>query len=187
MQTIKSLTFLALSLSLIISSCKKDDDPVEEPHDDHNHDEEIITTLSLTFTDSAGVLPNYTAIFKDVDGVGGNEATQFDTIQLSSNSTYLVEIKLLNETESPAEDITDEVKAEDDEHIFCYTPSGVHVDIERTDSDGTYEVGLSSKWKTNATGSGSVKVVLKHQPNVKDGTCTSGETDIELDFVTVVN
>jgi hypothetical protein len=38
-----------------------------------------------------------------------------------------------------------------------------------------------------AAGSGSVTVILKHQPDgLKDGTCAPGETDVELEFQVAV-
>ena len=64
--------------------------------------------------------------------------------------------------------------------------AGIDITIQRTDSDGNFEVGLQSLWETGTTGNGTVMIRLKHQPGVKDGTCAPGETDIELDFQTKV-
>lgn len=179
------LSGLLLFLLIIgISSCKNDKDAPDIPPPVEN-DPEVLTTLTLTFIDSAGVLPSTSATFRDPDGDGGNGPDVFDDIELAPTTTYLVEISLLNETVTPADNLTEEVRSEDDEHLFCLTPDGTaDVDIVRTDSDGTFEVGLSSKWTTGVASTGNVRVVLKHQPDgLKDGTCTPGETDIDVNFV----
>lgn len=168
-----------------LSGCKKDDDLVENPDGPH-HDEEVITTITLTFTDSAGVQPTVTATFRDPDGDGGLDPDIHDTIRLAANTTYDVDVTLLNETETPAEDITEEVIDEAHEHLFCYTVAGANVTIQRTDTDGTYELGVESKWTVGAMSNGSVQVELKHQPDVKDGTCDPGDTDIDVTFVTEI-
>jgi len=170
--------YIALAAGLLLigsfGSCKKED---------HDHDDgEVITTVKLEFADSATGRPAGEFVFSDPDGPGGNAPVRFDTIRLAENRTYTVKIILLDESKTPAEDITKEVKEEAKEHLFCFTPSGVQVNILRTDSDGTYEVGLESRWITGIGGAGKVKVVLKHQPNVKNGDCAPGDTDVEVDF-----
>lgn len=188
-KTIKSFSMLAIVLMVVFAvGCKKDDDtPQPAPGVGGSpHEEEVITTMILTFVDTAGVQPNVTAAFRDPDGDGGNAPTQHDTIRLVANTYYNASIQLLNEAETPAEDITVEVQNEDDEHLFCYTPLNTNVSIVRTDTDGIYEVGILSRWFTGASATGETKVVLKHQPGVKDGSCAPGDTDIEVDFITEV-
>lgn len=176
---------LILLAAVVVISCKKDDDDEMSPPPPSN-EEEVITTLTLMFTDSAGVSPDVTATFRDPDGDGGNGPDIFDTIRLANNTTYFTSVLLLNETESPADTISNEVLSEADEHIFCFTPSGADVNIIRTDSDGTYELGLESTWYTGAISTGSVQVILKHQPGTKDGTCNPGETDVDVTFITEI-
>ncbi len=179
--------FLSLaSLALILQACKKDEDLVEVPPPVKNEPENI-TTLKITFTDSAGVNPSYIAVFKDLDGSGSTPPSVFDTIYLKQNTTYIAHIVLLDETKTPADTISNDILEEAGEHIFCFSPSNVDVAIKRTDSDGgAYELGLHSRWKTGASGSGETNIVLKHQVGVKDGTCTPGDTDIEVNFKTIV-
>ena len=60
----KTIKFLALFSALIWTACGKDDPSVE-------NDEELITTVRLTFTPEDGSAPvNFE--FKDLDGNGGN-------------------------------------------------------------------------------------------------------------------
>ncbi len=182
---VKIAAVLGLALVAGLSSCKKDEDLVPTPQPTFN-EPEVITTMTLTFVDDAGVQPTVTATFRDPDGDGGLGADIFDTIRLQNNTTYNCSITLLNETVSPAEDVTAEVLAEATEHLFCFSPVGANVTIVRTDTDGTYEVGLQSQWTTGTASNGNTVVTMKHQPGVKDGTCAPGETDIEVDFVTEI-
>lgn len=181
----RAISFLGLACIVALSSCKKDDDLVTVPQPIAN-EAEVITTVTLQFTDAAGVQPSVTATFRDPDGDGGLNYDVFDTIRLQNNTIYNASILLLNETVSPADTISNEVLAEDDEHFFCFTPSFANVSIIRTDTDGTYEVGLQSQWTVGNVGNGTTQIVLKHQPGIKDGTCAPGETDIDVTFVTEI-
>lgn len=182
----KVIAILGLAVLAGFTSCKKDEVLVETPQPTFN-EPEVITTLTLTFVDDAGVEPNVTVTFRDPDGDGGLGPDIFDTIRLQNNTVYNCSITLLNETVTPAEDMTAEVLEEDHEHLFCFSPSGADVSVARTDTDGTYEVGLQSQWTVGVAGNGTTTVSLKHQPDgIKDGTCAPGETDVEVNFVTEV-
>ena len=45
-----------------------------------------------------------------------------------------------------------------------------------------YEVGLVDLFTTTGISSGKLDITLHHQPNVKDGTCTPGSTDMDATF-----
>lgn len=181
------LLTLTCVLSFAVFGCKKDDDLPDVPPADNPG--EVITKMVLTFTDSANAANQVIAMFSDPDGEGGNAPETFDNIDLAANTTWFVEITLANESNpSDIEDVTEEILEEDDEHLFCFTPENVDLTVERTDTDGMFEVGLASTWRTGAASSGTVTVVLKHQPDgEKDGTCTPGDTDIEVQFSTSIN
>lgn len=181
----KTIAFLGLACIATLASCKKDDDLVDVPPPIAN-EEEVITTMTLKFTDPTGVNPDVTATFRDPDGDGGLNFDIFDTIRLKNNTVYDMSIVLLNETVSPADTISNEVLEEADEHLFCFTSSFANVLIQRTDSDGTFEIGLESQWTVGSVGNGTVQIVLKHQPGIKDGSCSPGETDVDVTFVTEV-
>ncbi len=190
MKTIRNYSILAIALlTLFTVSCSKKDDDSPVPVSTTTppaHEEELITSLIISFVDTAGVQPNVQYAFRDPDGDGGNAPTQQDTIRLVANTYYNATVQILNEAENPAEDITLEVQQEDDEHLFCYDITNTNVAVTRTDSDGTYEVGITSRWSTGAVANGTTKVSLKHQPGIKDGTCAPGDTDIEVTFVTEI-
>jgi len=175
-----NLVILLMLVMAVSIQCKKDDPIVDPPIQDEG---ELITTMNLVFTDSAGVLTTQTFSFQDPDGPGGNAPTVFDTIVLSANKTYNVAISLLNESVAPTEDITVEILNDADEHFFCFEPSVAgNCIVTRTDSDGQYEIGLASKWNVLSISQGFMLIKLKHQPGVKNGTCSPGETDIEINF-----
>jgi hypothetical protein len=172
-----AISALLIGAMLVMNACRKNNPTPPNPNE-----EELITTVKITFTDSAGVQPTFSAQYKDLDGDGGNAPSVFDTIRLKPNTTYLAEILLLDESKSPADTISNEVFEEGDEHLFCFDVNGVTCSVQRTDSDGTFEIGLNSKWKTSAAGNGTAQIQLRHQPGTKDGTCTPGSSDIDLLF-----
>lgn len=177
------LSIILLFVCLAVS-CKKDKDPVPEPDPDEN-ESELITTLKLTFTDSAGAAPTVTATFKDPDGDGGAGPTLFEEILLKPGKTYMTTVTLLNESVSPAVNMSDEVSAEKNDHQLFFKPNATNLIITYADQDSNnppLPVGLSTKWKTTSAGNGIVKVTLKHQPGMKNGTDVPGETDVEVTF-----
>lgn len=179
------LVALVGSVLFMASACKKDPKPVQTPPLPAN-EEELITTFKITFTDPDNVNPDVIAVFRDIDGPGGNAPTAFDTIRLLPGTLYNASIEFLNESVSPAESITEEIQEEAVDHLICFAPSNVNTTIVRTDSDGTYEIGLLSNWTTGAVSEGSVQITLRHQPGIKNGACEVGDSDIELNFHTII-
>lgn len=176
----KNILLLAATCAVLTAiSCKKD---VSNPTPPTN-ESEVITTLRLVFVDSANTSDIRIAEFRDPDGPGGVSYDRFDTIRLARNSTYYTQIILLNETVNPADTISKEVLEEGDEHLICYTPSGTSAAVTSTDLDSNnLPIGLQSIWHTTAAGNGAMLIVLKHQPGIKNGNCSVGETDVEVDF-----
>lgn len=150
------MAFGIFFFSVALTACNKDDDPEE-------NEEELITTMKLTFVDAAGGSAPITYQYKDLDGDGGNAPTA-DEIVLAPSKTYNVTVQLLNETVTPAEDITTEVQAEADAHRFYYEPSGtanITVAGLNNDTNGV-PVGITSVWTTGAAATGSIVVTLRH-------------------------
>lgn len=183
---LKLFTFSFLAISLF--SCADDDDATPQQPISPN-DAELITTVNLEFTDQNQNVSVFS--FKDLDGDGGNPPV-IDTIKLNKNQSYTVSAIFLDESDSnDVEDITEEILEEDDEHLICFDIENIDgLTIRRTDSDGTYEVGLASMWNVSDTAvatNGVVRLTLKHQPGVKDGSCAPGDTDVEVDFPVIFN
>lgn len=180
MKRIHSLIYgLSLLALVLFAGCKDPVDPIDP------NEEELITKVQLSFSEVGNPSNAFTATYSDPDGDGGNNAVQFDTIRLDSGRVYNARIALYDESDpGNIENITNEVQAEADAHLFCYTVSGPSVSILRTDSDGTYEIGIATTWTASGIGTGTVLVELKHQPEgQKNGTCAPGATDVSLNFV----
>jgi len=177
--TIKLLALLFVS-SLAFVGCSSDDDG---HHDDHDHEEELITTVRYTLTNGTDIV---TLEFQDLDGEGGADGTYDVSGPLTANTTYTGAIKLLNETENPADDITLEVEDEGDDHEFFYTTtiSDITISKDDIDEDGN-PIGIATTFVTGNAGTGSLTIELIHEPTKpNDGTSTnaSGSTDVEVTF-----
>lgn len=173
--------FMLFLAAGFLSSCDKEKEEVPQ------NEEELITTVTLTMQE-VGTANTVTATFRDPDGEGGNIPTQFDEIVLKPNAVYNASITLLNESVNPAEDITEEVEEEADDHQFFYTPAtGLNVAVAYNDKDNNnLPIGLKTTITTGAASTGKLKVTLKHQPGSKNNNIATGETDVELDFTTKV-
>jgi hypothetical protein len=181
MKHIKLLAVLFIS-ALTITSCS-DEDPVVINED------EVITTMSIELTPNGGG-DKITLQSKDADGEG-TAAPVVTGGTLAANTTYSAVITLLNELESPAENITTEVAEEADEHQFFYTANGVSGTFTYTGANDTNgnPVGINFTVATGSAGTGAYVVTLRHEPNksatgVKEGDITNagGETDIQVSF-----
>ncbi|WP_300440243.1 type 1 periplasmic binding fold superfamily protein [Christiangramia sp.] len=180
----KNLKFIAmfLFLGLVITSCSDDDDNIPE----EVNEEEVITTMTVTLTPAGGG-DEITLQTRDLDGDGPNAPEVTVSGPLAANATYNGSIVLLNETESPAENITEEVEEEDEEHQFFYTVSnGLNVTVEYAnfDDDGN-ELGTEFTLTTGAASSGNLTFTLRHdltKPNGGDLSAAGGETDISATF-----
>lgn len=171
--------FLAASLT-VWTSCEKDDD--EGP----DNEEELITTVRLTFTDSAGNDNIFT--FSDTDGAGGNPPVAQD-ITLAPNTSYALSVEFLDESDAAnVEDITEEIKTESDAHLLCFDYTLPIASIDNLNLDGNGKpLGLTSSVSTGDAGTGTLTLSLKHQPDKDSATpCATGETDVEATFDVIV-
>lgn len=184
MRSLKNTLWIALAVSFLASACKKD---VENPAP--VDDNEAITTATLTLTSQTTPVQSVTATIENL-----NTSADFSraTLNLKPNTTYTGAISLLDKTKTPTLDVSAEVKTEANEHFFVYTftpaaSSPASITVTSTDRDtnpapGPYPVGLATQVKTGPAGTGKLKVVLRHQPNAKNGAALPGTTDLDTDF-----
>jgi hypothetical protein len=174
----KFLKYALLASTLIFASCSDDDDTPEPVNE-----EEVITTLTVTLDSGSDTVVMQ---YQDLDGDGPDAATVTVSGSLSANTTYDGSIILLNETESPAENITEEIEEEDLDHQFFYTVgSGLDVAAEYGDADSQGNpLGLSFILNTGVASSGGLTFTLRHEPNKPNTGLENagGETDIEVTF-----
>ena len=179
----KIFKYALLASTLIFASCSDDDDNTPDPV----NEEEVITTMTITLDSGSDQVELQ---FQDLDGDGPDAATVTVSGSLNANTVYDGSIILLNETEMPAENVTEEVEEEDDEHQFFYTVgSGLDVSTEYTNFDGDGNpLGTAFILTTGAASSGSLTFTLRHEPNKPNTGLedAGGSTDIEVSFDLVV-
>ena len=177
------LAFLLMGSLLTTTSCGDNDDPAPA-------DNEEITTVKFTMEPTGKEGNLVTATYKDLDGPSGNAPVK-ETLLLKANTTYTTELTLLNENETPAVEVHDEILAEGTDHQIFFTPSSTNLlTVTPTDKDAQNRpIGLTSTIVTGNAGTGTLKVVVKHQKGTKaaaPGDATKGETDVEVEFNVVV-
>ena len=133
-------------------------------HDhDHNHEEELITTILLRTTDEMGNENSFR--WSDM---GGTEDIFVDDIMLSSDTKYQLNISFLNELEEEPEDLTKEIQDEGTEHQVFFTGIAIqdglleHFYLD-TDSNGL-PLGIENQMNTADEGVGDLTISLRHMP-----------------------
>jgi hypothetical protein len=172
-----------ISILLFANSCKKDD---------HNHgDHDSINKVTMELTSASG---NATLTFEDKDGDGGAAPTIIGG-SLKSNTTYTGVIRLYHFHETSYEEKTSEISSEGAKHQFFFSSTVAGISFTYADKDASNNpIGLASTVKTVGSGTGVIKVILKHEPNKSaagvaagDVTNAGGETDAEMEFpITVI-
>lgn len=190
-------------LAAQFNGCKKDDPKPEDVP-------ELITKATLTFTPNGGGTP-VVATATDPDGEGVQDLKVDGGINLLPTKTYVLTIDLINglaKPTDPAYRVTEEVEEEGDEHQFFFAwtnntfsnPTGDGNIDNRADAvnytgaanskdKNNRSLGLTTTWTSStpaagATLTGTFRILLKHQPDLKSDTSDSktGETDLDLTF-----
>ena len=192
---LKKVLFVSM-LSTALFSCKNHDDnpPVVEL------EEELITTVKVTFTESGNVENPHSAefLFTDLDGDGGNSPV-FSAEDVFKDVAYDVSVEFLNQSVNPAEDITEEISELSIEHqVFIELIDVAGATLSYDDIDGNGKpLGLNSTWEFSSTvADGEFKLSLIHEPTKPANyilgnpipNTVGGSTDIEVTFpLKVVN
>ena len=198
MKTIRQIgMFPVIATAILLTGCAKEEEVPEE-----EHEMEVITDVKLIFTNDNDSNDIVYARAQDPDGDGVEDLKILDSVNLDVSKSYTLTFEIMNNLETPGEDIGEEIADEDDEHQIFFSfsndafsdPLGNgNIDnasdsINYNDVDGNGNpVGLSTGWTTASstlTG-GTFTVKLQHQPDVKTSTSTAntGDTDFELEFV----
>ena len=174
---------LAVVASLFLASCDNDDTP------DPVNEEEVITTITATLTPAGGGTA-ITLVSRDLDGDDGpNPPVITVSGDLAGNTTYNGTMEILNETESPAEDVTEEILEEDDEHQFFFEFTGSIQGVTYSDQDGNGNpLGQTFTLTTGTAGAATLRIVLRHEPTKPNtGLATAGgETDFDVTFSNIL-
>lgn len=192
------ISTVALFTLALLAACESEE-PVREDAP------EMITQVTLTFTPPSG--PSVVVTATDPDGEGVQNIEPDGPIMLDAGVDYTLSLQLFNalvETGADGYDIGAEVEEEGHEHMFFFGWTGtVFVDpagdgnledrsesVNYLDEDiNGFPVGLSTQWRTSeSAASGTLRIVLKHQPDLKSSTSTAddGESDLDVEFDIVV-
>jgi hypothetical protein len=180
------LIYLPLIFFAAVLSCNDDDSILI-------NEEEVITTLTATLTPQ-GVGTTVTLTSRDLEGDGPNAPVITVVGNLTANTTYTGTLEVLNETVSPAEDVTLEVEEEGTLHQFFYTFSNNIATTTYSDMDMNGDpIGIQFTLTTAAAGTGNVTITLRHElakevAGVSDGNLANagGDTDVEATFAITV-
>lgn len=185
MKNLKMMAVAAIALSF--ASCSDDDKPQQVIEN------EVMTTVTATLTPTGGGTP---VVLKsqDLDGDGPNPPVVTVSGPFAVNTSYTGAVMFLNETVSPAENITEEIHELGIEHQIFFSQSGLGVFTYNDADEAGKPVGLSFGYVTpNAATSGNLTITLRHLPNKSatgvaggDITNAGGSTDAEVVFPIVV-
>jgi hypothetical protein len=134
-------------------------------------DNEVITTVILELTPAGGGVP-VSFEFDDADGDGGDPPV-IDPVLLDAGD-YTLAVRFQNRLEDPAEEITEEVDDESDQHLLLFTGTAVvgpatdnlsgPLAHEYADQDANgLPIGLTNDI-TATPGTGTLTVTLRHMP-----------------------
>ena len=193
----KYSVYTLLAATMFFASCDSDDDAPEP-----ENEVEVITDVTLVFTNIDDTTDVVQASAQDPDGEGAQELVIADEITLDTSKTYELTFEIFNNLETPGEDIGEEIFEEDNEHQLFFsfsdnsfaTPIGDgNIDnaadsLNYSDNDENGNpVGLVTSWTTPSTqiSGGIFTARLQHQPDLKTATtgADDGDTDFDLEFV----
>jgi hypothetical protein len=216
MRKIWNLLLASVAGLFIISSCNKKEEIVAPTIAN-----EALTTVSVILTNTQAPFDKDTATWEQLLDVNGNplpEDTSKAHIVIKANTTYTVQLLMLDKTQNPFFNVSNEIKDRANYHLFFYQPlpttsafvipynvgdvlplsipdssvttapvasNPLNLTINITDHDTNpqaYPIGLQSNFVTGAASNGWLRLVLRHQPNVKNGTYTPGSTDLDVGF-----
>lgn len=172
-QLLLTYTVCIFALGFLIS-CDKDDPEEESEQEEITH---VILTIK-TGNDNQKVTWDHDTGRPD------------KTIHLTNGIASEVSIKIENRSDpNEVEDVTEEIREEADEHHIFIGFAGVNVQVVPSSSDPKDSAGnnlnLVTDWTPSAAGSGSVRIVLVHEPNSKTGTTRNdfgGEADFDINY-----
>jgi len=185
MKNIK-LFIMAIFCLTLITSCKDDDDNPEPVNE-----EELITNVTLTFTNTANA--GDVVIMSNV-APDGQEGAFTNTVigTFTAGQSYSLDLEITNESDPADIDdvLNDDIIPEGDEHFFKYNNTlGLGMIRDASDLAGANDtnLGVSTTWTSGAAGTGNLQIILVHQPETADdsnqfGSTTGGEEDFNITF-----
>lgn len=185
-----SIVLFTLSLLLTVawSSCSKDEKNVQAPAPDN----EVITTVQLKAVNTTDPTDTPSAKWVKLNPADTSAPDLTHAyMHLRPNASYTVQVYFLDETKSPADNITTEIKDRGNYHLVCFSPaSGLNLSVTATDRDThspALPIGLNNLFTTLGGSSGNLNVQLHHQPDLKTGDCSLGSVDADVNFTVTID
>ena len=182
---------------------------------------EALTTVKVVLTNVYSPFDSDTATWEQLLDNNGNPLpvdTSKAHLILAANTTYEAKIIILDKTQNPVFNVSDEIKQRGNYHLFFYQPlptttafvipyntgdvlplpiptnlatttivtsNPLNLSVTITDHDTNpqqYPIGLASNFATGNASNGWLRLELRHQPNVKNGTYAPGSTDLDVGY-----
>ncbi len=179
----KNLLFCLAITAWLFSACKHNDETATPISTNA-----AITTVVLQLTNQGNPADVRTAT---IDKLNATPDLSKATLTLAVNTTYLGVILLSDKSKNPATDVSAAIRKDQNNYLFIYTPTPSNfltLFINDHDTNPTpYPVGLPvglefTLYTSTNPVTGKLNVLLRHQPGTKDGTGTSGTTDMNTTF-----
>ncbi len=174
MKSMKKALFFVWILGGSLAACK-----------DKDLEQENINTVRIEVKDGTTVVGTF--MWTDPDGAAGN-APRVDTIRLSANKTYSLETRFVDASVTPNNDFTQQIKDENTAHLLVYSVSVANLTVNNLNNDGSGKpFGQTANFVTAAVSTGSLRVVLKHNPDKSaSNPGLTGESDVDVTFPVVI-
>lgn len=195
--TIMSLGVMGALIAVTMNACNKPSStaPILPGN-------EFLTTTLLVLS-TAGQ-PTDTLIWSEIPTTQTVPDTVRSFATLLPYTTYNYQIIILDSTQNPdsaAFVVSNEIIARENYHLFCFYDSTNENDIYGTAlssrgpsgwvnvlvDDPNYDnnkpplpFGLTGQLVTSGASKGQLEVILRHQPDVKNGDCAPGSTDLDV-------
>lgn len=164
-----AISLAIVSAALTFASCKKDD----------KTESENITKVVVHLT-----APGFDQEFEAKETNGDGIWDSIDEIVLPALTGDLTcRIHVYDETQTPVADLTEEIKAESNAHIFTFKVTGADLQIRSNDMDAAGNpFNLETLWDAGDVSNGTVQIKLFHDPSDKNAVDPGGEVDFDLSF-----
>ena len=204
----RNLALLCLAIAFA-TACSKKEEAVAP-----NIANEELTTVQLAVANTNAPYDVDTATWQQLIGANGVPLPVDSSkaiLNLHANTIYSVQVLIYDKTQTPPTDVTAEILARENYHLFYFQPTPIssanliisdtttnipgtatssagpylNLIVKRTDHDTNVpplQVGLFDNFYTGSSSSGNLRVVLRHQPNAKNGTYAPGSSDLDVNY-----
>jgi hypothetical protein len=164
---------------------------------------EFLTTILMVISDPAHIQPTDTVIWSETPSQTVPD-TSHSFVTLKQNYAYNTQIIILDSTKCDTCDgfvVSSEIISRENYHLFCFYDQNNTNDIYGTTQSSRANTawanvtitnpnydsnnpplpfGITDNLNTFGPTNGQLEVILRHQPDVKNGQCAPGSTDFDV-------